>query len=120
MAGLSYSNRGDHRVLRRGTFHSVADLEVAIASYIGGWNERAYPFTWTRGADEIIAHAMPSPHQKMTSNTRHLRRQDHHQAAATNLAEAPCSLAAQPSTMLVTSSGRLWVTTSSELAEDQL
>jgi transposase len=46
---------------RRGTFHSVKDLETAIGTYIDGWNERAHPFTWTKGADEIIAHAKPSP-----------------------------------------------------------
>jgi hypothetical protein len=56
---------------RRGTFHSVADLEAAIATYIDGWNDRAHPFTWTKGADEIIAHAKPSPHRKKTYSTQH-------------------------------------------------
>ncbi len=59
------------QAIRRGTFHSVADLEAAIASYIDGWNERAHPFTWTKGADEVIAHAKPSPHRKNTYNTQH-------------------------------------------------
>jgi len=58
--------------IRRGTFHSVKDLETAIGTYIDGWNERAHPFTWTKGADEIISHAKPSPHQKRltTRDTR--------------------------------------------------
>ncbi len=59
------------QAIRRGTFHSVADLETAIGVYIDGWNDRAHPFTWTKNADEIIAHAKPSPHQKKTYNTRH-------------------------------------------------
>jgi len=46
-----------HQAIRRGTFHSVKDLETAIGTYIDGWNERAHPFTWTKDADEIIAHA---------------------------------------------------------------
>ena len=59
------------QAIRRGTFHSVKDLESAIATYIDGWNERAHPFTWTKGADEIISHAKPSPHPKKTYNPRH-------------------------------------------------
>ena len=59
------------QAIRRGTFHSVKDLETAIGLYIDGWNERAHPFTWTKNADEIIAHAKPSPHRKKTYNPRH-------------------------------------------------
>jgi len=36
------------QAIRRGTFHSVKDLETAIGNYIDGWNERAHPFTWTK------------------------------------------------------------------------
>ena len=42
-----------------------------LVHLIDGWNERAHPFTWTKGADEIIAHAKPSPHPKKTYDTRH-------------------------------------------------
>ena len=59
------------QAIRRGTFHNVEDLETAIGTYIDGWNERAHPFIWTKGADEIISHAKPSPHQKTTYDTRH-------------------------------------------------
>ncbi len=59
------------QAIRRGTFHSVADLETAIGTYIDGWNERAHPFTWTKSADEIISHAKPSTNPKKTYSTRH-------------------------------------------------
>ncbi len=58
------------QAIRRGTYTSVKDLETAIGLYIDGWNDRAHPFTWTKNADDIIAHARPS-HQKKTSYTRH-------------------------------------------------
>ena len=51
--------------------HLIANLETAIGTYIDGWNERAHPFTWTKGADEIISHAKPSPHPKKTYDPRH-------------------------------------------------
>ncbi len=59
------------QAIRRGTFHSVKDLETAIGLYIDGWNERAHPFTWTKNADDIFAHAKPSPNWKKTYNPRH-------------------------------------------------
>jgi transposase len=59
------------QAIRRGTFHSVKDLEAAIGTYVDGWNDRAHPFTWTKTADEIISHARPKPHLKTTYNTRH-------------------------------------------------
>jgi transposase len=59
------------QAIRRGTFHSVKDLEAAIGTYIDGWNQRAHPFTWTKSADEIIAHAKPSKNPKRTYNPRH-------------------------------------------------
>ena len=59
------------QAVRRGTFHSVKDLETAIGLYIDGWNERAHPFTWTKNADDIIAHAKPSLHRRKIYNPRH-------------------------------------------------
>jgi hypothetical protein len=59
------------QAIRRGTFHNVKDLETAIGTYIAGWNERAHPLIGTKGADEIISHAKPSPHRKMTYDTQH-------------------------------------------------
>jgi hypothetical protein len=37
------------------------DLEAAIGAYIAGWNERAYPFIWTKSADTTSS-ATPHPH----------------------------------------------------------
>jgi len=39
------------QAIRRGTFHSVKELEAAIGAYIDGWNDRAHPFIWTKNAD---------------------------------------------------------------------
>ena len=58
------------KVIRRGAFHSVANLEAAIASYIDGWNDRAHPFTWTKNADEIIANPHPTRRGLTTRETR--------------------------------------------------
>jgi len=49
------------QAIRRGTFTSVKDLVAAISRFIGGWNERCHPFTWTKTADEILPHARRQP-----------------------------------------------------------
>jgi transposase len=57
------------QAIRRGSHASVADLKSAIDTYIDGWNDRAHPFTWTKAADELLAHSRrPRPE---TSFTRH-------------------------------------------------
>lgn len=43
------------RAIRRGSFHSVADLEAAISAYIDANNADPKPFIWTKTADEILA-----------------------------------------------------------------
>jgi len=59
------------QAIRRGTFHSVKDLEEAIGEYIDGWNDRAHPFTWTKSADHIIAHSTPPTRKQLpTRDTR--------------------------------------------------
>ncbi|WP_026257367.1 IS630 family transposase [Actinopolymorpha alba] len=40
--------------IRRGTFHSVAELIKHINDYIDHWNEDAEPFEWTATADQIL------------------------------------------------------------------
>ena len=40
--------------IRRGVFHSVADLEQAIMDYIQHHNTDPKPFVWTKSADAII------------------------------------------------------------------
>ncbi|HXJ37669.1 MAG TPA: IS630 family transposase [Bryobacteraceae bacterium] len=43
----------DQKAIRRGVFRSVADLEVAIASFLSTWNEDPKPFVWTATVDSI-------------------------------------------------------------------
>ena len=42
------------RMIRRGTFQSVHDLEQAIYRWLATWNERPQPFTWTAPAAVIL------------------------------------------------------------------
>ncbi len=41
--------------IRRGVFHSVADLEKCMKEYIGSHNESPRPLVWTKTADAILA-----------------------------------------------------------------
>ena len=47
------------RRLRRGTFHSVADLQAAINRYIAEHNDDPKPFTWTKTPGQILAKLHP-------------------------------------------------------------
>jgi transposase len=47
------------RRLKRGTFHSVVDLQAAIHRYIAEHNADPKPFTWTKTADQILAKLNP-------------------------------------------------------------
>jgi transposase len=42
------------RMIRRGTFHNVAELETAIYKWLAAWNTSPKPFTWTASADVIL------------------------------------------------------------------
>lgn len=42
------------RVIRRGTFHSVQELERAIYHWLANWNNDPKPFTWRATADVIL------------------------------------------------------------------
>jgi len=42
------------RRLRRGSFHSIVDLQAAINRYIAEHNHDPKPFTWTKPADQIL------------------------------------------------------------------
>jgi len=79
------------QAIRRGTFHSVEDLETAIGVYIDGWNERTHPFTWTKNANDIIAHAKPSPNRKKTYGPRdeHVDASDARRVETVREAEVP-------------------------------
>ena len=43
------------RMIRRGTFHSVKELERASYERLANWNEDPRPFTWRATADVILA-----------------------------------------------------------------
>lgn len=40
--------------VRRGTFHSVEDLERAIADFVAAWNANPAPFVWTASVEKIL------------------------------------------------------------------
>ncbi len=42
------------RMIRRGTFHNVAELETAIYKWLALWNADPKPFCWTATADVIL------------------------------------------------------------------
>jgi len=42
------------RMIRRGTFHCVDELERAIYRWLAEWNEQAKPFVWKATADVIL------------------------------------------------------------------
>jgi transposase len=48
------------RRLKRGSFHSVLDLQAAIHRYMAEHNADPKPFTWTKTPDQILAKAEPS------------------------------------------------------------
>jgi len=42
------------RMIRRGTFRSVAQLERAIYQWLANWNEEPRPFVWKATAEVIF------------------------------------------------------------------
>ena len=57
----------ERQAIRRGTFHSVRDLNAKIRAFVTGWNDRCHPFVWTKTADDILKKA----NRQTTSNTDH-------------------------------------------------
>jgi transposase len=55
------------QAIRRGSFHSVDDLEATIRAHIDSYNERATPFIWTKTAEHLIGKIN---HERII-NTRH-------------------------------------------------
>lgn len=53
------------QAIRRGSFHSVQDLEQAIERYIANYNDRAKPFRWIKTADHLLGKIK----RKQTINT---------------------------------------------------
>ncbi len=54
------------RRLKRGVFHSIADLQAAINRFLTETNDDPKPFTWTADPDKIIA-AVKRGHQVLDS-----------------------------------------------------
>ncbi len=46
--------RNGRRRFRRGTLHGTQALEAAIRESLQVYNEDPQPFTWTKGADDIL------------------------------------------------------------------
>jgi hypothetical protein len=42
------------RMIRRGTFHSAAELEKAIYQWLASWNGAPTPFVWKASAEVIL------------------------------------------------------------------
>jgi hypothetical protein len=42
------------RQIKRGSHHTVRDLELAIEQFIAAHNENPKPFTWTKSAEQIL------------------------------------------------------------------
>lgn len=42
------------RMIRRGTFRSVQELEKGIYQWLATWNDHPKPFLWTATADVIL------------------------------------------------------------------
>jgi len=57
----------ERQAIRRGSFHSVRDLNAKIRAFVTGWNDRRHPFVWTKTADDILKKA----NRQTTSNTDH-------------------------------------------------
>lgn len=43
------------RQIKRGSHHSVEELQKAIQEFLDAWNDEPTPFRWTKSADEILA-----------------------------------------------------------------
>jgi transposase len=54
--------------VRRGVYHNVPELIVAIEHFIEGYNERALPFVWTKTAEQVLEKAVE---KQDTSETLH-------------------------------------------------
>ena len=63
-----------NKAIRRGSHHSVRELETAILTYLDASNEDPKPFVWTKTADQILAkiarfaHATLEDHGAATIN----------------------------------------------------
>ena len=57
----------ERQAIHRGSFGSVRELNAKIRAFVNGWNDRCYPFVWTKTAEQILAKA----NRQKTSETGH-------------------------------------------------
>ncbi|WP_442937087.1 hypothetical protein [Nocardioides sp. CF8] len=57
----------ERQAIRRRVFKSVKDLNSKIRAFLDGWNDRSYPFVWTKTSADILKKA----NRPTTSNPRH-------------------------------------------------
>jgi hypothetical protein len=43
-----------HKSVRRGSFRSVQDLELAIAAFLEAWNRNPTPFVWMASVEKML------------------------------------------------------------------
>ncbi len=59
--------RDGRQAIRRGIFTPVKDLNTKIRQLITGWNDRKYPFVWTKTSEEILTKANRQPTVRNTA-----------------------------------------------------
>ena len=50
----SFFSKMTRQRIRRGVFHSIADLQAAIKAYLAEHNASPKPFVWTKSAEAIL------------------------------------------------------------------
>jgi hypothetical protein len=55
-----------HQAIHRGGFTSAKEPIASIRTFIDGWNDRYYPFTWTKNVDQILDHCKPGQRTPFT------------------------------------------------------
>ena len=56
------------RQIKRGSHHSVTELEDAIGEFLDAWNEDPKPFKWTKSADEILENVTRYCYRTLTAH----------------------------------------------------
>ena len=59
--------------IRRGSFHSIVDLQAAIKRYLAEHNAEPKPFVWTASAASILAKLDRLPAPSLDSSHSHVR-----------------------------------------------
>jgi hypothetical protein len=60
------------KAVRRGSFHSVRDLQAAIDEFLTAWNANPKPFIWTASIDRILKKVARCKERFAQLQTEHL------------------------------------------------